>query len=242
MAQKTQGLQITTILASQSPARLETLRSAGIEPQVKVSEVDEDAVQAAHTGESYPGIVMALATAKAQEVYRELKLADSTSPTIVIGADTMLEIEGELIGKPHRKEIARQRWQAMRNSEGQLHTGHCVIFNPALLQQLNPADAPDDATVSPHYLRTVGTNFVSISATETTLVHFGNPTDADLERYLNTPEPLHVAGSFTVDGLGGAFIDRVEGDYHSVVGISLPLLRRILNSEGANWTDLWTAN
>ncbi len=200
-------------LASASPARLSTLRSAGFEPIVVVSGVDEDAVLAdaiAAKGGAldHPAAVLILARAKAQDV------ASRTSAGLVLGCDSMLELEGEIIGKPGDAAKAAARWRAMRGRSGVLHTGHWLV------------DKREG-----HHGET--------GAVASTIVHFADVTDADIDAYVATGEPLNVAGGFTVDGLGGSFIESIEGDHHNVVGVSLPLVRRLLSERGVSVTELW---
>ena len=226
------------VLASASPARRATLIAAGITPLVRVSTVDEDAVLAALPGgRAFSGTattpadeVSALAAAKCLDVCEALArnspdLPDG-EPVLVVGCDSMLEIGGQMLGKPHTPEVARERIAAMRRTTATLWTGHCAaILAPA-------SSAPDGDT------RVVT---ASVTRSASTLVHFGDISDAEIDAYVATGEPLHVAGSFTVDGLGGSFIEGVTGDYHSVVGISLPLLRAMATGLGVFWPDLWDA-
>ncbi|GAB2482393.1 Maf family protein [Jatrophihabitans fulvus] len=188
------------VLASQSPARLATLRAAGLEPEVVVSGVDEDAV----TADSPAALVQRLAELKASAV------AADEADALVLGCDSMLELDGEPLGKPHDPDVARARWRTMRGRSGTLHTGHCLIA----------ADG-----------RRAG-------ATASTTVRFADVTDAEIDAYVASGEPLAVAGAFTVDGLGGWFVDSVEGDHHAVVGVSLPLVRQLLRGLGVELVDL----
>ncbi|WP_066463996.1 Maf family protein [Sanguibacter suarezii] len=222
----------TLLLASASPARRTTLIAAGIVPVVRVSDVDEDAVLAAaraRFGELEPAdAVLLLAQAKAEAVTQlveaEAEIAGTeTEPApidgdIVVGCDSMLELDGEIFGKPATAEEAVARWQSMRGRAGVLHTGHWVVDLRA------EADGGTGGT---------------LGASSATVVHFADVSDAEIEAYVATGEPLAVAGAFTIDGLGGAFVDRIEGDHHSVVGLSLPLLRELLGQLGVTWTDLW---
>jgi septum formation protein len=191
------------VLASASPARLSTLRSAGLDPEVVVSGVDESEV----TADKPQDLALVLAERKAQAVAARLDGA-----ALVVGCDSVLELEGQAHGKPPSAEDAVGRWRAMRNNSGVLHTGHYVV---------------DTATGRTQ------------SATESTVVHFADLSDEEIEAYVATGEPLHVAGAFTIDGLGGAFVRRIDGDPHNVVGISLPLLREMLATLGVSWPDLW---
>lgn len=199
----------TVVLASASPARLAVLRAAGVDPEVRVSAVDEDVLTTTLGPLAPVELVTALARAKARDV------AAGWADAVVIGCDSMLHIGGELAGKPHTVEVARRRWAAMAGRSGDLLTGHCV-------------------------LRVVdGAVTAEASATQTTTVHFANPPAAEIEAYLATGEPLEVAGAFTLDGLGGWFVERIEGDPSSVVGLGLPLVRRLLAEVGVSVVDLW---
>jgi septum formation protein len=216
------------LLASASPARLSTLRSAGLEPLVQVSSVDEDAVLAegrARFGTLEPeDAVLLLAQAKAEDVTRTLEQpaedaeAGTALPDLVVGCDSMLELDGEIFGKPADAETAVARWRTMRGRSGVLHTGHWVV----------DLRTPEDGG-------TGGT----LGATSSTTVHFADLSDEEIDAYVATGEPLAVAGAFTLDGRGGAFVTGVEGDHHGVVGISLPLLRELVGQVGVRWTDLW---
>jgi septum formation protein len=193
---------VRLVLASQSPARLATLRSAGLDPEVVVSGVDESVV----TDRDPAELSVALARLKAEVVAADL--ADA----LVIGCDSVLEFEGVVHGKPRTAELAVARWRAMRGSSGVLHTGHCVI------------DTRDGRVVA---------------RSAKTVVHFAELSDDEIEAYVATGEPLNVAGAFTIDGLGGAYVTGIEGDPHTVVGIGLPLLREMFAELGITWHTLW---
>jgi septum formation protein len=199
---------VRLVLASASPARLKTLRSAGLSPEVLVSGVDETAVKAS----TVPDLVSRLARLKAETAAG--RLDHDSEASIVIGCDSLLELDGTAYGKPGSATEAIERWRLMRGRSGVLHTGHHVLLRRAGQQR-------------------------SDSAVASTTVHFADLTDAEVAAYVATGEPLEVAGAFTVDGLGGAFVSGIEGDHHNVVGISLPLLRTMLARLGVAWPSLW---
>jgi septum formation protein len=191
------------VLASASPARLATLHAAGIEPSVVVSGVDEEQV----TELAPAALAQRLAELKCAAV-----AAQSAEGSLVLGCDSVLELDGQPFGKPADAQEATGRWRAMRGRSGILHTGHC----------LRDTGSGREAT-----------------RTGSTVVHFADVTDAEIAAYVESGEPLQVAGAFTIDGLGGAFVTGIEGDHHNVVGLSLPLLRDLLAELGHAWTDLW---
>lgn len=199
------------VLASRSPARLATLRAAGIEPEVIISHIDEESIEASMLGEAPATIAQVLARAKAERVAETLG-KNATGPTLVVGCDSVFELDDLPYGKPGSPEVARQRWRQMMGRTGILHTGHHVI---------------DTWTGR------------SASATTSTVVQMGYMSEREMDDYLASGEPLHVAGGFTLDGLGGAFVDSIHGDPSNVVGISLPTLRRLVGELGVTWTDLW---
>jgi nucleoside triphosphate pyrophosphatase len=190
------------VLASQSPARLTTLRNAGIAPEVIVSGVDESTVSGPPTD-----VALTLAVRKAMAV------APRCRDALVLGCDSVLELDGVALGKPDDRADAVARWRRMRGRSATLHTGHCLIDTSTDRQT---------ATVA------------------STIVQFADVTDEEITAYVDTGEPLVVAGAFTIDGLGGAFVERIEGDPHNVVGLSLPLLRELVHELGHRWTDLWS--
>jgi septum formation protein len=203
-------MTVRLVLGSASPARLATLRSAGVEPQVLVSGVDESQVT-----EPDPATLAArLAELKAEAVIAHLaaQAEHSDDELLVLGCDSVLELDGRILGKPDDADDARERWRSMRGRSGVLHTGHCLC----------------DLATGRRIVRSVDT-----------VVHFADVSDAEIEAYVASGEPLHVAGAFTIDGLGGAFVRGIEGDPHCVVGVSLPALREMVLELGRGWTDLW---
>ncbi|GAA0417161.1 septum formation protein [Actinoplanes campanulatus] len=193
------------VLASASPARRALLTGAGIDAEVVVSGVDESAVEA---DDAY-STSLALARMKARTVAAALP-ADPGA--LVLGCDSVLAFEGEVLGKPADAQEAAERWLAMRGKSGVLHTGHHLTGLVSGLQA---------------------------EAVGMTTVHFADVSDAEIEAYVASGEPLHVAGAFTLDGRGGAFVERIEGDPGNVIGLSLPLLRRLLADMGVPITSLW---
>jgi septum formation protein len=206
------------VLGSASSGRLRVLRNAGIDPLVVVSGVDEDAI-VEHLGtDAEPGdVVTALAQAKARAVHKVLD-GDVTADCVVIGCDSMLYVGGRLSGKPETPEQAARQWDSMAGRDGLLYTGHCVI-------RVLHGGAVHTATQA-----------------EVTRVRFASPSAGDLEAYLATGEPLHVAGAFTLDGLGGWFVDGIDGDPSNVVGLGLSVTHRLFKDVGLAIGDLWAAN
>lgn len=202
------------VLASASPARLSVLRAAGLDPVVEVSDVDEDALLTGLSRATPAETVTALAGAKATAVAR--RVAGRLPDAVVVGCDSMLHVDGELVGKPRDAATALARWTAMAGGTGELLTGHTV---------LRLDDGEIDRVAEGHAVTTV---------------RFGRPDPAELQAYVGTGEPLAVAGAFTLDGLGGWFVDGVDGDPSNVIGISLPLTRRLLAAVGVRVTDLWS--
>lgn len=188
------------VLASASPARLGLLRAAGFDPQVQVSGVDESTVTGTPAEQ-----VLQLARLKAGVV------APAHPDAVVVGCDSMLELDGRALGKPADATEAVARWQQMRGRSGILLTGHCVLDGDR-----------------------------SASEVAATVVRFGSPTDAEIAAYVASGEPLHVAGAFTLDGRSGPFVDGIDGCHSNVVGLSLPLLRRLLQQLDVEVVDLWS--
>lgn len=204
---------VHVVLASASPARKRLLHAAGIEPSIMVSGVDEDAATAA-AEETYgplatEDLALVLARAKAEDV------ASQVEDALVIGCDSILDLDGDGHGKPQTPEQAIERWQRMRGRTGVLHTGHWLIDT-----------REDDGTGA------------TLGATASTTVHFAAIDDDEIRAYVETGEPLRVAGSFTLDGLGAPFVSGIEGDPSNVIGLSLPLLRELLAEVGIAWHTL----
>ncbi|WP_404799753.1 Maf family protein [Arthrobacter gallicola] len=205
---------LTLILASASPARTKLLSNAGIAHRVLVSDVDEDAVTARYGLTDPHDTALLLARAKAEAV-ASLPEAEGA---LVLGCDSVFEFDGEAHGKPWEADVARERIRRMSGNYGVLHTGHWLI---------DCRDTDDDGS---------GATLGAVSSAE---VHFAKLLDEEIEAYVATGEPLEVAGSFTIDSLGGAFIERVVGDPHAVVGLSVSTLRHLLASAGVGVTSLW---
>lgn len=207
----------TFVLASASPARRSVLRAAGIEPVIRVSGVDEDAILDELADSPPADRVLALARAKARAVLTELDAAPDETDLVVLGCDSMLLLDGRLQGKPATADEARRRWAAMAGRTGDLLTGHWVVrwHSGAVVGE-------------------TGTTAVS-------QVHLGRPDPEEVEAYLATGEPLAVAGALTIDGYGGWFVDGITGDPSNVIGVSLPTLRGLLREVGVRVTDLWTS-
>ncbi|RIV39454.1 septum formation inhibitor Maf [Micromonospora radicis] len=201
-------MPLRLVLASASPARRKSLQAAGIEPDVLVSGVDESLV----VTERAEDLCLELARLKAQAVLTRLRPADDQR-TLVLGCDSVLAFDGEILGKPADAADATRRWERMRGRSGVLHSGHCLI------------DVEGGSRAE---------------AVASTVVHFADISDHEVATYVGTGEPLAVAGAFTIDGLGGPFVERIEGDPGTVVGLSLPLLRRLLAELDLRITDLWT--
>jgi septum formation protein len=195
---------VRVVLASASPARLAVLRGAGLDPEVIVSGVDEDAFAAPSTAE----LTQVIASAKAAAVAKTLDAG------IVIGCDSMLDLAGRAYGKPASPEEAVALWREMSGKTGTLYTGHCVI---------------DAAT---------GYRTEAVAGTT---IRFGTPTDAEISAYVGTGEPLTMAGAFTIEGLGGWFVDSIDGDHNNVIGVSVPLLRALFLGLGVTIPELWAA-
>lgn len=197
------------ILASASPARLKLLQSVGITPTIQISAIDEEAAVERNKWTKPSDIALGLAMLKAEDVVNRM----SKTPTLVIGCDSVMEQSGIPLGKPEDRRVAKERLLALSGSFGTLHTGHCVIY------------CSDKENVM-------------ISRLVSTDVYFHTLTDAEIDAYISTGEPLRVAGSFTLDALGAPFIKRIEGEASNVVGLSLPTLRLILQELGFGWEEV----
>lgn len=205
------------VLASGSPSRLKLLRDAGIEPAIRVSGVDEDAIAASLGPDAEPEqVISALARAKAEagaaagvdEITASGEAGTATE--IIIGADSMLLIDGQLQGKPHTEEETVRRWHNQAGKTAELLTAHCVLYGAR-----------------------------SVESVRRTRIHFATPTDADIAAYAATGEPFGCAGAFTLEAKGGWFIERIEGDPSSVIGLSLPFIREALGELGFSISEFW---
>jgi len=206
------------VLGSASPGRRKVLRGAGVDPLIVVSGVDEDAVVAALPADAGPGeVTTALAIAKAEAVAHAVD-AEVAADCVVIGCDSMLFRDGRLWGKPATEDAVLDAWRAIAGRSGELFTGHCVIRMRA---------NRIEETAAAHAVTTV---------------RFGHPSASDVLAYARSGEPTAVAGGFTLDGLGGWFVDGIDGDPSAVIGIGLPLTRSLFERIGLSLTDLWAAN
>ncbi|MEI7561140.1 MAG: nucleoside triphosphate pyrophosphatase [Actinomycetes bacterium] len=192
------------ILASSSPSRLRLLQSAGLNPQVLVSGVDEESPEITALAPSE--MVLALAILKAHTV-KDLAPAES----LILGCDSTFEFNGQSLGKPESKENAIKRSKLLSGKFGYLHTGHCLID----LKQ-----------------------GIELTERSTAKVQFAEMTDDEINDYVESGEPLNVAGGFTLDGLSAPFITSIEGDPSGIIGLSLPLLRKMIISLGYSWPEL----
>jgi septum formation protein len=210
------------LLASASAGRRATLERAGIEFDAQAADLDEQgildrAAEAAGTPLPPAEAVLLLAREKASAVTE-----DSEGGYVVLGCDSLLEVDGEVLGKPHTSDAARRRWHAQRGRTAVLHTGHWIIADR---EQGEQGDEGTGAT---------------FGATASCEVVFADLSDEEIDAYVATGEPLGVAGAFTIDGCGGPFITSVSGDPHAVVGLSLPLLRTLLAEIGLGIHELWS--
>lgn len=204
---------VTLYLASTSPARLATLKQVGLNPVTVSHRVDEELLvkQAEKDGPlSAPSIVQLLAQAKAEDAVTD------TMTGVVIGGDSVFEVDGKIFGKPHTPERARERWLMQRGKTGVLHSGHWVI-------RVNNG----------HMVNAVG------KASQASVTFRNDISDGDIDTYIATGEPLSVAGAFTIDSLGAAFIDSITGDPYTVIGLSIATVRELIEQLGLSYTDLW---
>lgn len=206
-------------LASTSPARLMLLRQVGIEPLLRAPEVDEEAIAADAADLTPAELVLLLGRAKAADVALRLAAEDPSFDGLVIGGDSMFVLDGRVYGKPHTAEAATERWHDMRGKTGVLFSGHSVY-------RISPGQDPVEA----HAVASASVTFAA------------DISDDEIAAYVASGEPLHVAGAFTIDSLGGAFIDRVDGDPSTVVGMSLSTIRRLVRELGVEWNALWNGS
>ncbi|GAA1796088.1 MULTISPECIES: Maf family protein [Brevibacterium] len=221
---------IPVVLASQSPSRRQILAASGIDPTVIVSEVDERAIEESFTG-SVGDLTTELSAAKARAVVARLETMPAADlpeslrgalTCVVIAGDSLLEHDGAAIGKPGTPERTREIWASMAGAWTTLHSGHSL----ALLDRTDLA--------APFRLRDLR------SQRSATSVLIGTPSPEELEAYIATEEPFHVAGALTIDGFGGAFVDRLDGDHLTVLGLSLPVVRDLARDMGLFWPDFWS--
>lgn len=198
---------IRLVLASASPARKRALEDAGVRPVVQVSGVDEEALTASLPPMPVGELALALAQAKARDVAAQFAGHDDT---VVVGCDSIFELDGQALGKPLRAEVAVERIRSMAGRSGTLHTGHWVCFGAS-----------------------------QVGRTTSTTVSFAEMSDVEIEAYVATGEPLNVAGSFTLDGRSAPFVSGIVGDPSNVIGISLPTLRLLLHEIDVTWPALW---
>lgn len=191
------------LLASTSPARKRLLTDAGIVFETRSPGVDEDALVNQQKPATIQDMTLLLARAKAEAV---------SFDGLILGCDSALLFDGEMLGKPHHPEVAIARWQKMRGKTGVLASGHWLID---------------------------GETGAATGKVTQTSVSFADLSDEQIHKYVATGEPLQVAGAFTIDGIGGAFVERIEGDYHTVVGLSLVALRELVTELGHDYQSLW---
>ena len=204
------GVHPVLILASQSPARATLLQRAHLPFDTVVSNVDEDAALAEHGPLSPSETALLLARTKAEAV----AALDVAEDRLVLGCDSVFELDGESYGKPLTAEVAVERITAMSGRKGTLHTGHWLV---------------DRRTDEAH-----GAGAISSAD-----VHFAHMSREEIEDYVATEEPLQVAGSFTLDGRGSLFIERVDGDPNAVIGLSISTLRELLAARGVSPSHWW---
>ncbi|MGG5174068.1 Maf family protein [Pseudarthrobacter sp. J1763] len=225
---------VRLILASKSPARAKLLTEAGIYHEILVSEVDEDAAVAAHGPADSAQTALLLARVKALAVAAR----PEAQGALVLGCDSVFEFEGEAHGKPYTAEVAIERISRMSGKSGVLHTGHWLVDCRDSVQE--PAQGKTvQSTIAQGKSVLEDTVPAGAGALSSATVNFVTMLDSEIQAYVATGEPLHCAGSFTIDGLGGAFIAGVEGDPHAVVGLSVSTLRELLTTTGVSLPELW---
>ena len=199
------------LLASASASRYRLLIDGGIKPLVQISAVDEDAITAQLGNISPAQLVTELATAKGKAVASDVTVTQDRN-LLIIAADSMLEFDGQMYGKPLTAQIAKTRWQAMRGNSGYLHSGHWIC----------------DLVTGKETTGVAGAH-----------VHFADVSDEEIDRYVASGEPLNVAGGFTHEGRSAAFISSINGDVAAVAGMSMILIRQLTSQLGISWTQLW---
>lgn len=227
----------SVILASSSPSRLNILRAAGITPQVIRPEVDEQAVAAAAAPRTVADQTQLLAQAKGDAVL-DMITAGACEPhttdqrAVLLASDSILDLDGRAVGKPHTAQCTRQVWKTMGGRTGTLYTGHLVaVLEYAAVHMDRPAaNRTDTGTWR------VTSRSCAVRGTQVTLAELD---DAEIDTYIATGEPLEVAGALTIDGYGGAFVESLTGDHLNVLGLSLPLVRSLLREQDVAWHELW---
>ncbi|MDI3329133.1 MAG: Maf family protein [Micrococcus sp.] len=223
------------VLASASPARARILEAAGIGFTVVVSEVDEDAVTEAHPLAGPAELALLLAHAKAEDVAARPEAAGA----LVLGCDSVFELDGAAYGKPYEPAVARERWRLQSGRTGQLHTGHSLIDASHHGTAGTGGTGGTGAGRSGTTPGPDGGNAPSATALATASVTFADVTEAEIAAYVGSGEPLQCAGAFTIDGRGAAFVSAVHGDPNAVIGLSVSTLRSLLRQLGWSVTDLW---
>lgn len=217
--------RIVTVLASSSPSRLSLLRQAGIEPVVIRPEVDERNVVELTSPQSVAEEVELLARTKGHAVLATLTAGEhdfalgDADTCVLIAGDSMLELDGESVGKPGDAQATTEVWKRLRGRSATLHSGHFI----AVVRKTADGWAQDQVREG------VGS----------TVLHAADVSDAEIDAYCSTGEPFHVAGALTIDGYGSAFVESLEGDHTNVIGLSVPLARKLVTEMGIAWPDLW---
>jgi septum formation protein len=227
------------VLASASPARRATLQAAGIDPEVAPADVDEPAVLAAALARD-PALPPAAQVTVLAQAKAEAAAPGARPDAFVLGCDSMLQLDGEVLGKPRDAADAARRIRQQSGRSAVLHTGHWLLAPVGLAAAAPPRHGAGALPAASPGLSDPGRDGRrGVGAASSTVVRFGELTDAEINAYVATGEPLAVAGAFTIDGFGGPFVEGVDGDHHGVVGLSLPTLRKLLAAFGVTVCELW---